>query len=90
MDDSGQHDSGELNMSPEISSDVFGAGDGKTFYEDPFQTTGWNPTLHGYELRWERNRNMQGDIKRALAWGFGLGIGFAVAGMALGLFKRVR
>jgi hypothetical protein len=33
---------------------------------------------------------MQGDIKRALAWGFGLGIGFAVAGMALGLFKRVR
>jgi hypothetical protein len=38
----------------------------------------------------EREKLMQGDVKRALAWGFGLGIGFAVAGMALGLFKRVR
>lgn len=33
---------------------------------------------------------MQGDIKRALAGGFGLGVGFAVAGMELGLFNRVR
>jgi hypothetical protein len=33
---------------------------------------------------------MQADVKRALAWGFGLGIGFAVAGLALGVFKRVR
>lgn len=33
---------------------------------------------------------MQADVKRALAWGFGLGVGFAVAGLALGAFKRVR
>jgi hypothetical protein len=33
---------------------------------------------------------MTADVKRAIAWGFGLGLGFAVAGMALGLFKRVR
>jgi hypothetical protein len=33
---------------------------------------------------------MQADIKRALAWGFGLGVGFAVAGMALGVFRKVR
>lgn len=34
---------------------------------------------------------MQADVKRALAWGFGLGLGFAVAGMALGFFgRRVR
>jgi hypothetical protein len=31
---------------------------------------------------------MQADVKRALAWGFGLGIGFALAGIALGIFKR--
>lgn len=33
---------------------------------------------------------MTADIKRALAWGFGLGVGFAVAGMALGVFRKVR
>jgi hypothetical protein len=33
---------------------------------------------------------MTADVKRALAWGFGLGVGFAVAGMALGVFRKVR
>ncbi len=32
---------------------------------------------------------MNADLKRALAWGFGLGVGFAVAGMALGAFKKL-
>jgi hypothetical protein len=32
---------------------------------------------------------MTPDLKRALAWGFGLGIGFAVAGMALGVFRKL-
>lgn len=31
---------------------------------------------------------MQADVKRALAWGFGLGVGFALAGIALGVFKK--
>jgi hypothetical protein len=38
----------------------------------------------------EERIEMQADIKRALAWGFGLGVGFAVAGMALGVFRKVR
>lgn len=33
---------------------------------------------------------MQNDLKRALAWGAGLGLGFAIAGMALGVFKKIR
>jgi hypothetical protein len=34
---------------------------------------------------------MTADVKRALAWGFGLGVGFAAAGLALGFFgRRVR
>jgi len=33
---------------------------------------------------------MQADLKRAIAWGAGLGLGFALAGMALGIFKKVR
>jgi hypothetical protein len=37
-----------------------------------------------------RGTKMQADVKRALAWGFGLGVGFAVAGMALGVFRKVR
>jgi hypothetical protein len=32
---------------------------------------------------------MTADLKKAVAWGVGLGIGFALAGMALGLFKRL-
>jgi hypothetical protein len=36
----------------------------------------------------ERRANMTADVKRALAWGFGLGVGFALAGIALGVFKR--
>ena len=37
-----------------------------------------------------RSRCIMGkDIQKALAWGIGLGLGFAVAGMALGLFKRL-
>jgi hypothetical protein len=33
---------------------------------------------------------MTADLKRAIAWGAGLGLGFALAGMALGIFKKVR
>lgn len=33
---------------------------------------------------------MQSDLKRAIAWGAGLGFGFAIAGMALGIFRRIR
>jgi hypothetical protein len=33
---------------------------------------------------------MSADLKRAIAWGAGLGIGFALAGMALGVFRKVR
>jgi len=29
------------------------------------------------------------DIKRALSWGFGLGVGFAAAGLVLGLFRKL-
>lgn len=29
------------------------------------------------------------ELQRALMWGLGLGLGFAAAGMALGLFKRL-
>jgi hypothetical protein len=29
------------------------------------------------------------ELQRALMWGIGLGLGFAVAGMALGLFKKL-
>lgn len=32
---------------------------------------------------------MTADVKKALAWGIGLGLGFAIAGMALGLFKKL-
>jgi hypothetical protein len=32
---------------------------------------------------------MPTDFKRALFWGAGLGIGFALAGMALGVFKKL-
>ena len=32
---------------------------------------------------------MTPDLKRAIAWGAGLGIGFAVAGMILGVFRRL-
>lgn len=32
---------------------------------------------------------MTADLKRALAWGVGLGLGFAVAGMALGVFRKL-
>lgn len=32
---------------------------------------------------------MTNDIKKALGWGIGLGLGFAIAGMALGLFKKL-
>jgi hypothetical protein len=32
---------------------------------------------------------MTKDIQKALGWGIGLGLGFAVAGMALGLFKKL-
>jgi hypothetical protein len=32
---------------------------------------------------------MTQDAKRAFAWGVGLGIGFAVAGMALGVFRKL-
>ncbi len=32
---------------------------------------------------------MTKDIQKAVAWGLGLGLGFAVAGMALGLFKKL-
>jgi hypothetical protein len=31
---------------------------------------------------------MPQDFKRALFWGAGLGLGFAVAGMVLGVFKK--
>jgi len=34
-------------------------------------------------------KEMTSDVKRALAWGFGLGVGFAVAGMALGVFRKI-
>jgi hypothetical protein len=30
------------------------------------------------------------ELKRAIAWGAGLGLGFALAGMALGVFRRIR
>lgn len=33
---------------------------------------------------------MQADLKRAIAWGAGLGLGFALAGMALGIFGKRR
>jgi hypothetical protein len=36
-----------------------------------------------------KEKVMQADLKRAVAWGIGLGIGFAIAGMALGLFKKL-
>jgi len=29
------------------------------------------------------------ELKKAFVWGVGLGFGFAVAGWALGLFKRI-
>lgn len=29
------------------------------------------------------------DLKRAIAWGAGLGIGFAIAGFVLGVFRRL-
>jgi hypothetical protein len=29
------------------------------------------------------------DLKRALAWGFGLGVGFALAGLTTGLFRKL-
>jgi hypothetical protein len=29
------------------------------------------------------------ELKRALMWGVGLGLGFAVAGMALGVFRKL-
>jgi hypothetical protein len=32
---------------------------------------------------------MTADVKKALAWGFGLGAGFAVAGMVLGIFRKL-
>lgn len=32
---------------------------------------------------------MTGDFKKALMWGVGLGVGFALAGMALGLFRKL-
>ena len=32
---------------------------------------------------------MTADFKRALMWGVGLGIGFALAGMTLGLFRKL-
>lgn len=32
---------------------------------------------------------MTSDVKKALAWGFGLGAGFAIAGMVLGIFKKI-
>lgn len=32
---------------------------------------------------------MPQDFKRALFWGAGLGIGFALAGMTLGIFKKL-
>lgn len=32
---------------------------------------------------------MPADFKTALMWGAGLGIGFALAGMALGIFKKL-
>jgi hypothetical protein len=32
---------------------------------------------------------MTADLKRALAWGVGLGLGFALAGMALGVFRKL-
>lgn len=32
---------------------------------------------------------MTKDIQKALGWGIGLGLGFAIAGMALGLFKKL-
>lgn len=32
---------------------------------------------------------MTTDVKKALAWGFGLGAGFAIAGMVLGIFRKI-
>lgn len=32
---------------------------------------------------------MRADVQKAIAWGIGLGLGFAIAGMALGLFKKL-
>jgi hypothetical protein len=29
------------------------------------------------------------DLKKAVAWGAGLGLGFAVAGMLLGIFRKL-
>jgi len=29
------------------------------------------------------------ELQRALMWGIGLGLGFAIAGMALGLFRKL-
>lgn len=29
------------------------------------------------------------ELKKAVAWGVGLGLGFALAGMALGVFKKL-
>lgn len=32
---------------------------------------------------------MNADLKRAFAWGAGLGLGFALAGMVLGVFRKL-
>lgn len=32
---------------------------------------------------------MSADLKRAIAWGAGLGLGFALAGVALGIFRKL-
>jgi hypothetical protein len=32
---------------------------------------------------------MTADFKKALMWGVGLGVGFALAGMAFGLFRKL-
>jgi hypothetical protein len=42
------------------------------------------------EIRQEsEEEKMTADVKKALAWGIGLGLGFAIAGMALGLFRKL-
>ena len=60
------------------------------YYEEPSLTTAYNPADHGYVLKWEKEKRMSADLKRAVAWGAGLGLGFALAGMALGVFRKVR
>jgi hypothetical protein len=47
-----------------------------------------NGAQNGQTFGAEKGGNMSNDVKRALAWGFGLGVGFALAGIALGVFKR--